>query len=45
MEKISVVVCVCAVLFSFNICGEDTGVVSAQIPEAEESLTLSCGAI
>lgn len=45
MKKISVVVCVCAVLFSFNICGEDMGVVSAQTPGAEESLTLSCGAI
>ena len=40
MKKISVVVCVCAVLFSFNICGEDMGVVSAQIPEAEESLAI-----
>lgn len=40
MKKISVVVCVCAVLFSFNICGEDMGVVSAQTPGAEESLEI-----
>ena len=40
MEKISVVVSVCAVLLSFNICGEDMGVVSAQPPGAEESLTI-----
>ena len=40
MKKVSVVVCVCAVLFSFNICGEDMGVVSAQTPGAEESLAI-----
>lgn len=40
MKKISVVVSVCAVLLSFNICGEDMGVVSAQTPGAEESLTI-----
>ena len=45
MKKNSVVVSVCAVLLSFNICSEDMGVVSAQTPGAEESLTLSCGAI
>ena len=40
MKKISVVVSVCAVLFSFNICGEDMEVVAAQTPEAEESLAI-----
>ena len=40
MKKNSVVVCVCAVLFSFNICGEDMGVVSAQTPGTEESLAI-----
>ena len=32
MKKIAVVVSVCAVLLSFNICGEDMGVVSAHPP-------------
>ena len=40
MKKISVVVSVCAVLFSFNICGEDMGVVSAQAPGTEDSLAI-----
>ena len=40
MKKNSVVVSVCAVLLSFNICGEDMGVVSAQAPGTEDSLAI-----
>ena len=40
MKKISMVICVCAVLFSFGIHGECMGEESAQVPWAEESLAI-----
>ncbi len=40
MKKYSVVVCICAVLFSFGIHGECMREVSAQAPEADENLAI-----
>lgn len=40
MKKYSVVVCICAVLFSFGIRGECMREVSAQAPEADENLAI-----
>ena len=40
MKKISMVICVCAVLFSFGIHGECMGDEPAQVPWAEESLAI-----
>ena len=40
MKKISMVICVCAVLFSFSIHGECMGDESTQVPWTEESLAI-----
>ena len=40
MKKISIAVCVCAVLFSFSNYGECVREVSAQTFEAEENLAI-----